>query len=97
MLTEVCSTMSKKKLELSFPSGTSGKEPVCQCRGHKRRGFDPWVRKIPWSRKWQPILVFLPGKSQGQRRLAGYSPWSGKELNMTEHTAWKKKKKRKNT
>ena len=30
-----------------------------------------WVRKIPWRRKWQPTLVFLPGKSHGQRSLAG--------------------------
>ena len=35
--------------------------------------FDPWVRKISWRRKWQPTLVFLPGKSHGQRRLVGYS------------------------
>ena len=43
-----------------FP--TSGKESACQCRRLKRWGFDPWVKKIPWSRKWQPTLVFLPGK-----------------------------------
>ena len=34
--------------------------------------FDPWVRMIPWRRKWQPTPVFMPGKSQGQRSLAGY-------------------------
>ena len=34
---------------------------------------DPWVRKILWRRKWQPIPVFLPGKSHAQRDLAGYS------------------------
>ena len=51
-----------------------------------RCGFGPWVGKIPWSRAWQPIPVFLPGKSHGQRSLAGYSPWSHKELNMTEAT-----------
>ena len=33
--------------------------------------FDPWVGKIPWRRKWHPTLVFLPGKSHGQRSLAG--------------------------
>ena len=33
------------------PSGTNGKEPACQCRRHKRLGFNPWVWKIPWSRK----------------------------------------------
>ena len=36
-----------------------------------RRGFYPWVGKIPWRRSWQPIPVFLPGKSHGQRSLAG--------------------------
>ena len=39
-----------------------------------RCGFDPWVRKIPWSRKWQPTLVSLLGESHGQRSLVGYSP-----------------------
>ena len=50
----------------------SGKESACQCRKHNRHGFDPQVRKIPCSRKWQPIPVFLPGKFHGQRSLAGY-------------------------
>ena len=49
---------------------------------------DPWVRKIPWRRKWQPTPVFLPGESYGQRRLAGYSPWSCKDLDMTEVTQY---------
>ena len=40
----------------------SGKESVCQCRRCKRVGFNPRVRKTPWSRKWQPTPVFLPGK-----------------------------------
>ena len=40
----------------------------------KRHGFNPWVGKIPWQRKWQPTLVFLPGKSVGQRSLEGYNP-----------------------
>ena len=56
---------------LVFPRWLSGKESACQCRRH---GFDPWVGKIPWRRKWQPTPVFLPGKSHGQRSLAGYSP-----------------------
>ena len=51
--------------------------------GDMRRGFDSWVRKIPWRRKWQPTPVFLPGKSQEQRGLAGYSPWGCKESDMT--------------
>ena len=53
----------------------SGEESACQCRRHKRRRFDPWVRKIPWRRKWQPTPVFLPGESHGQRNLAGCCPW----------------------
>ena len=36
--------------------------------------FDPWVRKIPWRRKWQPAPGFLPGESHGWRSLVGYSP-----------------------
>jgi len=37
-------------------------------------GFDPWVRKIPWRRAWQPVPVFLPGESHGQKSLVVYSP-----------------------
>ena len=50
------------------------KEPTCQGRRQKRRGFDPWVGKIPWRRAWQPSLVFLPVESRGQRNLVDYSP-----------------------
>ena len=50
-----------------------------------RHGFNPWVRKIPWQRKWQPTPVFLPEKSHEQRSLAGYSPWGCKRLATTEH------------
>ena len=45
-----------------------------------RHKFNPWVRKIPWRRKWHPISVFLPGKSHGQRILTGYSPWGHKSV-----------------
>ena len=45
-----------------------------------RPGFDPWVWKIPWRRKWQPTPVFLPEESQGRRSLVGYSPQGCKEL-----------------
>ena len=50
----------------------------------RNSGFDPWVKKIPWSRKWELIPVFLPGKFHGQRSLEGYSPWDLKESDMTE-------------
>ena len=56
----------------SFPGGSDGKSVCLQCR---RPGFDPWVGKIPWRRKWQPTPVPLPGKSHGWRSLGGYSPW----------------------
>ena len=63
--------------------GFPDKESSCQYRSH---GFDPWVGKIPWRRKWHSTPVILPGKSHGQRRLAGYSPWSRKEAETTERT-----------
>ena len=51
--------LKKKKTILNvLPRWLSGKESACQCRRH---GFDPWVRKILWRRKWQPTPVFLPG------------------------------------
>ena len=75
---------SCKGIILDFPGGPSGKERACQCRKHKRFGFDPWVRKIPWRRAWQPTPVFLPGESHGQRSLGGCSPWGRKKLDTTE-------------
>ena len=42
--------------------------------------FSPWVGKIPWRRKWQPALVFSPGKSHGERSVAGDSPWGRKRV-----------------
>ena len=50
-----------------FPSGD------CQWRRYKRHEFKPWVRKIPWRRKWQPTPVFLPGESHGLRSPASYT------------------------
>ena len=63
-----------------LPRWFSGKESACQCRRCRRLGFHPWIRKVSWSRKWQPTPVFLPGKSHGQRSLAGYSPWGPKKV-----------------
>ena len=59
-----------------------GKEYTCQCWRCKRHGFNPWVRKSPWSWQWQPTPVFLPGKFHGQKNLAGYSLW------VPESQAW---------
>ena len=51
----------------------------------KRHGFDPWIGKIPWRRKWKLTQVLLPGKFQGQKSLLDYMPWARKELDTTEH------------
>ena len=73
-------------IAFSILGGTSGKEPACQCRRHKRHRFDPQVGKIPWRRAWQPTPVFLPGESQGQRSLMGCCLWGRTELDTTEVT-----------
>ena len=69
---------------LGFPGDAGGKDPACQCRRLRRCGLDPWVRKIPWRRAWQPTAVFLPGESHGQRSLAGHSPRGRRESETTE-------------
>ena len=75
-------SMQEVTARWGFLGGTGGKE----CRRHKTLRFDPWVGKIPRRRAWQPPPVFLPGASQGQKKLAGYSPWGHKQLDMTEMT-----------
>ena len=64
-----------------LPRWLSGEESAWQCTTH---GFNPWVEKVPWRRKWQPIPGLLPGKSHGQRSLVGYSPRGHKELDTAE-------------
>ena len=54
--------MQPELLTRVFPADASGKESICQCQRGRRCEFDPWVGKIPWSRKWQPIPVFLHGQ-----------------------------------
>ena len=56
-------------IEWELPGG-SGKEFSWECRRCKRLGFNPWVGKIPWRWKWEPTLVFLPGKSHELNRGA---------------------------
>ena len=62
-----------------LPRWLNGKNPPAK--------HEMWVWSLsqedPWSRKWQPTPVFLPGKFHGQRNLAGYSQWGRKELDMT--------------
>ena len=67
-----------------FTGGLVVKNLPANTRRHRRRGFDPRVRKIPWRRIWQPTPVFLPGEFHGQRSLAGYSPWGCNESDTTE-------------
>ena len=66
-----------------LPRWLNGKESTWQCRRCRRPGFETWVEKIPWRRKWQPTPVFLPGESHVQRSLVGYSPWGHKESDTT--------------
>ena len=61
----------------SFPGGSDGKASTCG-----RPGFNPWVGKIPWRRKWQPTAVLLPGKFHGLRSLVGCIHGVTKELDM---------------
>ena len=51
----------------------SGKESTCTS-GNVEMWVHPWIRKLPWRRKWQPTPVFLPGGSHGHRSLGGYIP-----------------------
>ena len=68
-----------------FPGGTMIKSlPADAGDTRDRHGFNPWVGKIPWSRKCQPTPVLLPGKFHEQRSLVGYSPWDHK-LSTAQH------------
>ena len=74
---------SPNRLRQNFgglPWWLSGKESACQCR---RLGFEPWVREMPWGRKWQSTPVFVPGKYHRQRSLEGYGPRGHKDVGMT--------------
>ena len=62
-------------LKYCSSGGCNGRESAYQCRRHKRHGLDPCIKKILWSRKWQPTPVFLPGKPHGERSLVDCSPW----------------------
>ena len=76
-------------IELLYPSPLLVvlvvKNPAANAGRSKRPRFDPWLRNIPWSRKWQPTPVFLLRESHGQRSLVGYSPWGGE---VSETTEW---------
>ena len=74
-----------------FPDGSLGKDPACNAEAAGGTGFDTWVGKIPWRRKWQPTPVFLPGKSHGQSTLVSYSLKGRKESDVTEHKIYGRK------
>ena len=61
----------------------SGKEPSCWCR---RLGFCPWVRDIPWRRKWQPTPVFLLGNPMDGGTWKPTVQGGAKESDTTENT-----------
>ena len=68
-------------LKLGLPWCLTWSKICLEC-GRPR--FDPWVRKIPWRREWQPTPVFLPGEFHWLRSLVSYSPWSRREPDMAE-------------
>ena len=67
---------TKQQLVVKNPPANAGKV--------RNMGSDPWVRKIPQRKKWQPTPAFLPGEFHGQNSLADYSPWGRKESYMIE-------------
>ena len=68
---------------MGLPRWHSSTESACQHRRYKRCRLNLWVTKIPWSRKWQPTPVFLPGKFHGQRL---YSLWGHSRTWLSTHT-----------
>ena len=67
LLQGLFSSYGEPSYSMGFSDSSVGKESPA--------GQETWVGKILWRRKWQPTPVFLPGKSHGQKRLAGCSPW----------------------
>ena len=72
--------------KMGLPRWLSGKEPTYLCRRHR---LDLWVRKIPWSKKWQPTPVFVPGISHGQRSLVWATVHGVAESESTKATEHK--------
>ena len=77
-------TRSLKMGRLLEPRASLVAQMVKNLSAMQETRFDSWVGKMLWRREWQPTPVFLPGGSQGQRSLEGYSPWGHKELDITE-------------
>ena len=64
-----------------FPGWLSDEESACQCRRH---GFDPWVGKILWRRKWQPTPVVLLGNPMDRGAPRATVHEVAKDVEMTE-------------
>ena len=80
---------NRSRTLLAAGCGSAGKESTCQCKSHLRYEFDPCVRKIPWSRKWQPTPVFLPGEyswTEEPGRLQSMGSQRGEHDWATERT-----------
>ena len=67
-----------------FPGARVVKNLPANAGDARNVGLIPGLGRFSCSRKWQPLPVFLPGKSHGQRSLEGYSPWGQKESDTTE-------------
>ena len=79
-------SLGQQRTWKGFPGGSVGKNPLASAGDARDHGFNPWSRKMPWSRKWQLALVFLPRKCLGRRILVASSLWGHKEPDVTEHT-----------
>ena len=73
--------------DMAFPGSSVVKNQSAMQETCRRHGFNRWVGKIPWKRKWQPTAVTLPGKSRGQRSLAGCSTWGHRPSDTTARHA----------
>ena len=70
-----------------LPRWLSGEESTCQCKSHRRHGFDHWIKKISWRRKWQLALIFLPGEFHEQRTWWRATAHGVTESGPTENSA----------
>ena len=77
-----CVARATTVLWSDYPPTKKKKNPAANARD----SVNPWVRKISWSGKWQPTLVFLPWESHGQKSPVGYSLWGRIQLSMRAHT-----------